>query len=204
MRFASSTIATLLPGIVFHLGLRPLSAGPCANRHRRGRSGSYGFQSRYQPDIQHADGAVARLHADAHVARRSDYGGHHQRRARHTPGGPYRLARTRQAGRPVGARTPKIIANFLTISASIWSPRRSSAVRSFTSRARFLIPPSRRAPPMPDDPNWPTAAAWLSGDACGGSRVPAGRIGRSALPGLHHVRGGRTSRLPPCAVFWLA
>ena len=77
----SNTIATLLPGSVFHLGLRKYAPGTSIDRSGRGGGPGNGFQSRHEPDVQYADGDVAGLCGDAHVARGGDLGGNHQRRA---------------------------------------------------------------------------------------------------------------------------
>jgi imidazolonepropionase len=104
----SNTIATLLPGSVFHLGSAHLRAGARPDRSRSRGGAGHRFQSRHQSHLQHADGAFAGLHRDAHVAGGSDRRRHHQRRARARVRGSHRLAGAGQTGRPADPRRPRL------------------------------------------------------------------------------------------------
>ena len=73
------TVATLVPGANYFLGLEGISERAPSDRCRRaGRAGN-GLQPRHVADHQHADGNVAGLHAHEDVAGGSSRGGDDQR-----------------------------------------------------------------------------------------------------------------------------
>ena len=75
---ASDTVATLVPGANYFLGLRDYPDAQAVDRFRRGGGVGHRLQSRDFADAQHAHGDVAGMHAHENVSGRSHCGKYDQ------------------------------------------------------------------------------------------------------------------------------
>ena len=100
------TVATLVPGANYFLGLKEYPNARPSDRCRRAGSAGHGLQSRHFADPQHADGNVSGLHAHEDVARRK-----RSRRQRSTGRGRFAWRNARAAS----SQAKTLIWRYLTV-----------------------------------------------------------------------------------------